>query len=529
LHFPEAISFSKTASEEIALNAQNLIEMIQISKGFPGVQALDKVDFALEPGQVHGLVGENGAGKSTLIKILMGAYRADSGKILLEGEPVEIRSPIESKRLGLSAVYQDVTLAPHLSVGENFFLGKLPRSLSGLVNWRQVYGITQEFLDELGITAPSRSLVRQLSPAQQEMVTIAKIIYEGSRVLVFDEPTALLANEETQLLFGIIKRLREQGTGIIYISHRLEEIFEVCDLVTVLKDGSRVVTSPVQEIDSETLINKMVGRNLEEMYVRDSHPPIAKDVLLNVSGLTRQPIFKDISFQVHRGEILGLFGLVGSGRTEIVRSLFGAEKPDSGSVSIEGTPVKISGPASGIRSGIGLVPENRKEAGLAMGLPVDFNISLASFDSITNFGFVDGGAERRRADTYVKSLNIRTPSLQQTVRKLSGGNQQKVVISKWLACDSKVFVFDEPTTGVDVGAKVEIYNLLEQLLNRGSAIVLISSYLPEIMGIADRILVIYEGRSMGTVERADFSEEGLLRLASGLDSAAPNGASRVSH
>lgn len=511
------------------MSAQHLVEMTQISKGFPGVQALDRVDFALEPGQVHGLVGENGAGKSTLIKILMGAYRADSGQILLEGEPVEMRSPIESKRLGLSAVYQDVTLAPHLSVGENFFLGKLPRSGSGLVNWKHVYQTTQEFLEELGITVSSRSLVRKLSPAHQEMVTIAKIIYEGSRVLVFDEPTALLANEETQLLFGIIKRLRERGTGIIYISHRLEEIFEVCDLVTVLKDGQRVITSPVQEIDSETLVNKMVGRNLEEMYVREGHPAIAKDVLLEVSGLTRQPIFEDINFQVHRGEILGLFGLVGSGRTEIVRSLFGAEKPDSGTVSIEGRPLRITGPGSGIRSGIGLVPENRKEAGLAMGLPVDFNISLASYDSITRFGFVNRAAERRRAETYVKSLNIRTPSLQQTVRKLSGGNQQKVVISKWLACESKVFVFDEPTTGVDVGAKVEIYGLLEQLLSRGSAIVLISSYLPEIMGMADRVLVIHEGRSMGTVERAEFSEEGLLRLASGLDSAAHNGASEASH
>lgn len=507
-----------------------IIEMSQISKAFPGVQALDKVDFGLEPGRVHGMVGENGAGKSTLIKILMGAYRADSGEILLDGEPVEIRNPIESKQLGLGAVYQDVTLAPHLSVGENFFLGKLPRKLGGLVDWAKIFDETQRFLQDLGISVSSRAAVDKLSPAHQEMVTIAKVLHESPRVVVFDEPTALLANEEVRVLFGIIKRLREQGTGIIYISHRLEEIFEVCDLVTVLKDGRRVITSPVEEIDSETLVNKMVGRNLEEMYVREGHSTQeqtrAEEVMLDVAGLTRRPIFEDISFQVHRGEILGLFGLVGSGRTEIVRSLFGAEKPDSGSVSIEGKPLRITGPAAGIRSGIGLVPENRKEAGLAMGLPVDFNINLASYASITKFGLVNGAAERRRAREYVDSLNIRTPSLRQPVTKLSGGNQQKVVISKWLSGKSKVFVFDEPTTGVDVGAKVEIYHLLDRLLERGSAIVFISSYLPEIMGIADRILVIYEGRSMGIVDRSEFSEEGLLRLASGLERKGHNGASQ---
>ncbi|TVR33738.1 MAG: sugar ABC transporter ATP-binding protein [Spirochaetaceae bacterium] len=494
--------------------------MKSISKSFPGVQALDQVDFDLKPGQVHGLVGENGAGKSTLIKILMGAYKADAGQILLDGEEVEIRNPIEAKRLKLGAVYQDITLASELSVGENFFLGKLPRSLSGLVKWAKVHGETQTFLDELGIQVSSRSLVRRLSPAQQEMVTIAKIVYEGSRVVVFDEPTALLANEETEQLFGIIRRLRDAGTGIVYISHRLEEIFEICDTVTVLKDGQRVVTCPVGEIDSDTLVNRMVGRNLEDMFVRQTYQTAEDQVLLEVSALTRQPVFENISFKVHRGEVFGLFGLVGSGRTEIVRSLFGAEKPDTGSVSVEGTAVRITTPAAGIRHGIGLVPENRKEAGLATGLAVDFNINLASYDNISRLGFINGPAERRRADKYVKELRIKTPTVRQTVNKLSGGNQQKVVISKWLCRQSKVFIFDEPTTGVDVGAKVEIYRLLDELLQRGAAIVFISSYLPEIMGIADRILVIREGRSMGLVERPQFSEERLLRLASGLEAEA---------
>jgi ribose transport system ATP-binding protein len=506
------------------LSVQYLVRMNQISKSFPGVRALDAVDFSLEPGQVHGLVGENGAGKSTLIKILMGAYQADQGEILLDGERVEIRNPIEAKRLGLGAVYQDITLTPQLSVGENFFLGKLPRYASGLIRWPEVHGSTQAFLDELRIRVSSKTPVNRLSPAQQEMVTIAKVVYEGSRIIVFDEPTALLANEETEQLFGIIERLRESGTGVIYISHRLEEIFRVCDVVTVLKDGQRVVTCAASDIDSDTLVNKMVGRNLEEMYVRESRGEIGEEVMLSVEGLTREPVFRDISFQVRRGEVLGLFGLVGSGRTEIVRSLFGAERPDAGEVRIQGEPARVSSPIDGIRNGIGLIPENRKEAGLAMGLPIDVNINLASYPMITRLGLIDGRAERRNADRYVQELRIKTPSVRQLVSKLSGGNQQKVVISKWLCRQSRVFIFDEPTTGVDVGAKVEIYRLLDELLHRGAAIVFISSYLPEVIGISDRILVIHEGRSMGLVEREQFSEERLLRLASGLGTGAQVGA-----
>jgi ribose transport system ATP-binding protein len=495
-------------------SSATVVSMTNIHKSFPGVQALKGVNFSVRPGEVHGLVGENGAGKSTLIKILMGAYSKDAGTITIEGKAVEIHNPLQAKSHGMAAVYQDVMLARHLSVGENFFLGKLPRTPFGLIDWKKIHRVTRETLTTLDLSIDPRMLVRNLPPAQQEMVTIAKAVYQKSKLIVFDEPTALLTNEQVNELFGLIRKLKEKNVGIIYISHRLEEIFATCDRVTILKDGECVGTFKVSETDQDELINKMVGRSIGEMY--SIRRPKRREKVLEVRGLTREPRFRNVDFDLYQGEILGFFGLVGAGRSEILRCIFGADRSDRGEIKIRGHRAPINSPQKGIRAGIGLLPENRKTAGLAMSLAVDVNVNLASYDLISRGGFVNLGEEASRARRFVSDLNIRTPSIKQKVRNLSGGNQQKVVVAKWVSRESDIFIFDEPTVGVDVGAKVEIYRLIEALLTKGNAIILVSSYLPEVMGLADRIIVIYEGKLMGTLLRSEFDEEKILRLASGI-------------
>jgi ribose transport system ATP-binding protein len=492
----------------------DVVSMTDIRKSFPGVQALKGVSLNVKAGEVHGLVGENGAGKSTLIKILMGAYSKDAGTISIEGKEVEIHSPLQAKSHGLVAVYQDVMLARHLSVGENFFLGKLPRSPLGLIDWKKIHQVTRETLEELDLSIDPRMLVRSLPPAQQEMVTIAKAFYQKSKLIVFDEPTALLTNEQVAELFGLIEKLKRKKVGVIYISHRLEEIFTTCDRVTILKDGECVGTFRVSETNQDTLITKMVGRNVGQMY--SIQRPERREKVLEVRGLTRESHFRNVNFDLYRGEVLGFFGLVGAGRTEILRCIFGADRCESGEVRIRGRRTTIHSPRKGVRAGIGLLPENRKTEGLAMSLGVDINVNLASYDLISRAGFVNVRREASRARRFVSNLNIRTPSIRQKVRNLSGGNQQKVVIAKWVSRESDILIFDEPTVGVDVGAKVEIYKLIEMLLGKGNAIILVSSYLPEVMGLADRIIVVYEGTVTGTLMRSEFDEEKILRLASGI-------------
>ncbi|MBV8100635.1 MAG: sugar ABC transporter ATP-binding protein [Verrucomicrobia bacterium] len=498
----------------------DVVSMMDIRKSFPGVHALKGVSLDVKAGEVHGLVGENGAGKSTLIKILMGAYTKDAGTISIEGREVEIHTPLQARAHGLMAVYQDVMLARHLSVGENFFLGKLPRSRLGLIDWKKISEVTRETLEELDLSIDPRMLVRRLPPAQQEMVTIAKAVYQKSKLIVFDEPTALLTNEQVAELFTVIEKLKKKKVGIIYISHRLEEIFAICDRVTVLKDGERVGTSSVSETNQDALITKMVGRSVGEMY--SIRRPERGEKVLEVRGLKREPHFRNVSFDVYRGEVLGFFGLVGAGRTEILRCIFGADRCEGGEVKLRGRQVTIHSPRQGVRAGIGLLPENRKAEGLAMSLGVDININLASYDLISRAGFVNVGREASRARSFVSSLNIRTPSIKRKVRNLSGGNQQKVVVAKWVSRESDIFIFDEPTVGVDVGAKLEIYKLIEMLLAKGNGIILVSSYLPEVMGLADRMLVVYEGAVTGMLGRSEFEEEKILRLASGIVGAGDN-------
>jgi ribose transport system ATP-binding protein len=496
----------------VSQSSDQLLQVVGISKSFPGVQALSRVDFAVRGGEVHGLVGENGAGKSTLIKILMGVYQPDSGSIYLNGRELAIHDPLDARTLGLSAVYQDVVIAPELSVGENFFIGKMPVRGPGMIDWGKVYAESRMTLASLGIEVDPRRRIADLSPGEQAMVTIAKIVRDKAGFVIFDEPTARLTTDETAKLFELIARMKRENLGIIYISHRLEEIFEICDTVTVLRDGCLVGTCPIADVDEDRLISMMVGRNLEEMY-NIEHPQLG-EVVLEVAGLTREPTFRNISFSLRRGEVLGFFGLVGAGRTDVLRAIFGADRYDAGTIRVAGKPVQMAGPTQAMELGIGLVPEERKLQGLAMPLSVKININIAAYGDISLAGVVRRREETARSRKLIEGLNIRTPSLEQIVANLSGGNQQKVAIAKWLCKDADILLLDEPTTGVDVGAKVEIYRLIESLIHQGKAVILCSSYLPEVMGLADRILVMAEGEITGEVARQHADEELLLRLAS---------------
>lgn len=503
-------------------SANYVIKMDGISKSFPGVKALQNIDFAVKPASVHALIGENGAGKSTLIKTLMGVYgNKYEGKIFINGVETEITDPIQAKELGLLAIYQDVTVAPHLTVGENFFLGRLPKK--GLsIDWQKVYDDTGKVLSELGITADPRKILGELTVAQQEMVAIAKAVSEDAKLVIFDEPTALLTDEDTQMLFGIIRQLKAKGIGIIYISHRLEELFEICDEVTVLKDGCFAGHKMISETNSDELVSMMVGREMTDMYNIESAE--LGDVALEVKDLTKNGVFENISFNVRNGEILGMFGLVGSGRTDVVRSIFGAEKFDSGEVIVEGKKVNIKNPSDAISNGIGLLPENRREQGLCLHMSVKHNINLVSYDDMSKLGRIDLKTEKSNAENFIDAIGIKTPHIEQLVRNLSGGNQQKVVISKWLCKKSHILIFDEPTVGVDVNAKREIYKLLEKLTHQGDAIILISSYLPEVLGLADRVCVFSEGHLVGEITKDEIKntpshelEKKAVLMASGIN------------
>jgi ribose transport system ATP-binding protein len=491
-----------------------LVEMRGISKYYPGVVALDNVDFSLARGEVHALVGENGAGKSTLMKILAGAESKSRGEILLDGQPVAIDSPHRAMDLGISIIYQEFNLVPHLSAAENIFLGREPtRLFPGWVDFRKVYGESQRLMDSLGMRLDVRAEVRSLSVAQQQMVEIAKATSRQSRLIVMDEPSATLTEHELANLFSLIRSLRERGVSVIYISHRLEEIFAIADRVTVFRDGRHIATRPIGELDRDEIIRMMVGRELKESIPKQ--PAAAGDVVLEVRGLTRAGAFQDISFSVRHGEVVGLGGLVGAGRTEVARAIFGADPLDAGEIWLEGQPVRVHSPRDAIGLGIGLVPEDRKQLGLVLGMAVRENVTLANLEAVAPAGFISPSRERAAAAKYIHDLMIRTPSGEQTVRNLSGGNQQKVVLAKWLFTDSKFLIFDEPTRGIDVGSKVEIYQLMNALTAKGAGILMISSELPELLGMSDRILVMHEGRLAGELPRAEATQERVMHLATG--------------
>ncbi len=487
--------------------------MRNISKIFPGVTALDAIHFDLLQGEVHVLLGENGAGKSTLVKILSGAHQMSAGQVLIDGEQVSIRNPRHAQELGISIIYQELTLVPHLSAAENIFLGREPMLRFGVVDRRKMLQDADQYLKDLGVEIDPRSLVGDLGLAQQQMIEVAKALSLDSRILIMDEPTSALTEHEILELFRTIRRLVERGVGIIYISHRLEEIFEIGDRVTVLRDGRHVSTDPLGEVDRPTLIRKMVNRELHEQFpVSNSEPG---EEILRVEGLSRGEVLQEINFSVRRGEILGIAGLLGSGRTELVRAIFGADPIDTGEIYLHGERLENISPRNSINHSIGFLSEDRKLQGLVLDLSVKDNICLPSVERIASFGVVSSAEEMSLSSRYVDELKIKTPSVQQKTLHLSGGNQQKVVISKWLCCNSDIFLFDEPTRGVDVGAKMEIYKLIRELADRGVAVILISSELPEILGMSDRILVMVNGRIREQFEARDATQESLLKCALG--------------
>jgi len=494
--------------------ATPVLEMRHISKQYPGVRALDDVSLTVYAGEVHALLGENGAGKSTLMKILAGAQPKDSGEILISGRPVHIDSPQKAMDLGVSIIYQEFNLVPYLSAGENIFLGREPHAvLPGFVDFKRLYREAQQVLDRLGVRLDARTPVNQLSVAQQQMVEIAKATSKEAKIIVMDEPSATLTEHELQSLFSLIRQLKAEGVSIVYISHRLEEVFEICDRATILRDGHWIATEDVANLTRERIIQLMVGRELKEAIPKVAAEP--GPPALAVKHLNRKGVLHDISFAVRQGEILGIAGLVGAGRTELARAIFGADPIDGGTIELFGRPVKIRSPQDAIRHGIGLVTEDRKQQGLVLGMAVRENNTLANLDALSTLGFIRSREERQVAEKYRASLAIKTPSIEQTVQNLSGGNQQKVVLAKWLFTGSKVLIFDEPTRGIDVGAKSEIYKLMNELAAQGVAIIMISSELPEVLGMSDRILVMHEGSIAGELSRAEATQEKIMHLATG--------------
>jgi len=491
-----------------------ILEMHHIGKTFPGVVALDDVQFELRCGEVHILLGENGAGKSTLVKILSGAYQKTAGKITLAGVQTEIKSPRHAQDLGISTIYQEFNLIPQLSVGENIFLGQEPTHRLGFINKKNVFAAAQSILDGLGVEIDTRSKVGDLGVAQQQMVEVAKALSLDAKILIMDEPTSALTESEITELFATIRRLKAKGVSIIYISHRLEELFQIGDRVTVLRDGKYVDTHTIAEVDKAELIRMMVNRELKDHFPKQTAE--RGEALLRVSGLTRAGELDNISFSLHRGEVLGIAGLLGSGRTELARALFGVDRIDSGQIYIKGRQQSITSPRQAISLGIGLLTEDRKSQGLIMPLSLQDNICLPSLKRLSGWGFVDLKAAGRAAAQYVTDLRIKTPSLLQRVLYLSGGNQQKVVISKWLCCEADILIFDEPTRGIDIGSKVEIYELMNRLTARGAAILMISSELPEILGMSDRIAVMVQGRMVKEFSAGEATQEKILHYALGM-------------
>ena len=493
------------------------LQMKGITKTYPGVRALDNVDFEVAKGEIHALVGENGAGKSTLMKILAGALPMDSGDILIDGAPVHITSPQTAMELGISIIYQEFNLVPYLNAAENIFLGREPKgAIPGFVNFPVMYAEAQKVVDHLGVRLNVRTPVNRLSVAQQQMVEVAKATSRKATIIAMDEPSATLTEHELESLFDLIRSLKQSGVSIIYISHRLEEVFQIADRVTVLRDGRLVGTKPVSETDRDDVIRMMVGRELKESAAADQKQAAEiGEPALTVKNLSRRGVIEDINFTVRRGEVLGIAGLVGAGRTELARAIFGADPIDEGEIWLNGSRVDIRSPREAIRRGIGLVTEDRKALGLILGMVVRENISLANLDALTRLGFVNRREEKRAATQFIEDLMIKTPSVEQQVQNLSGGNQQKVVLAKWLFTQSKVLIFDEPTRGIDVGSKVEIYQLMNRLAASGVAIIMISSELPEILGMSDRILVMHEGRIAGDLGREEATQEKIMRIATG--------------
>lgn len=487
-----------------------ILTLKNITKEFPGVKALDDVTINIERGTIHGLVGENGAGKSTLIKVLAGIYQPNKGEIILDGKPCRFNSPIEARRAGISVVHQEIKLAEPLSVAENMFLGNVQLK-NGLVDWKGMRRCAREIVEDLGMDIDINAQVSSLTVAKKQIVEIMHAINNNSRILIMDEPSAVLTDRELEVMFRIVKQLRDEGITIIYISHRLDEIFGLCSNVSVLRDGCHIDTIPVASVDRQGLINMMVGREMGQEYPKEVGN--VGGTILEVKNLSRG-ILQDISFEVKSGEVFGISGLVGAGRTELARAILGIDKPESGEVYVRGKKVHYRTFADAIRDGLGLIPEDRKLQGLVQIMSVKRNTTLVNMKRVLRAGVISSSLEEKLSKEYADKLHVVTPSMETEVQYLSGGNQQKVVIAKWLFQNSEILFLDEPTRGIDVGAKAEIYRLINRMAKEGKTIIMISSEMPELLGMCDRIMVMHEGHKMGELNAAEATQEKIMALCS---------------
>lgn len=500
---------------EVERMSQKLLRMSGIEKRFAGVHALKGVDFELESGEVHALLGENGAGKSTLMKILAGIYPVDEGEIFIEGNKVSINSVKDAQALGISIIHQEISLVPHLSVAENIFLGKEPVTKTGWIDWKKMIEETRKTLQQFGLELSPEVPVKKLTVAQQQMIEIIKAVSFRAKMIVMDEPTSSLTEKEVEFLFQTIGHLKEQGVGIVYISHRMNELFAITDRITVLRDGALIGTVRTKDTTADQLISMMVGRELTQYYIKDTAPENGGEIVLSVHNLSKKGVLNDASFELKKGEILGFAGLVGAGRSELMKCIFGLDAFDEGEIRIDGKPLIIRNPNDAIKHGIAYVTENRKEEGLFLIRSVQYNITIKVLDKFIKWFRVNARYEDQKTRQFINELSIKTPNPDQEVRNLSGGNQQKVLISRWLATNPRILILDEPTRGVDVGAKAEIYAIMNRLVKEGVSIIMISSELPEVINMSDRIAVMYKGGIRTILNRDEFSQETIMHYATG--------------
>jgi ABC-type sugar transport system ATPase subunit len=494
-------------------NETYLLRMENISKRFPGVQALRGVNFSVKQGEIISLLGENGAGKSTLMKILTGVYKPDEGRIVFNNEEVRFRSTRQAYEQGISIVFQEFNLCPNLSAMENLFLGNEEQAIPGILSYRRMREKARESFQRLKLHINPDTLVRNLGVAQQQMIEVAKALSHETRILIMDEPTSALTDTEISNLFEIMRILKRQGISIVFISHKLQEVLDISDRVICLRDGENSGEITTADASENDLVSMMVGREIDHMYSRRKGKP-SDEIVLEIQDLSGPPIISDVSFSLRKGEVLGLAGLIGAGRTELARLIIGAEKKTAGTILLDGKKVSINHPADAVRLNIGYVPENRKEAGLILPMSVRENMTMSIHGAISNrLGFISGTREREVTDQYINRLQIKVTGREQVARNLSGGNQQKVVIGKWLAIKPEVLILDEPTRGIDVGAKAEVHAIISELADRGVAIIMISSELPEILHVSDRVLVMHEGRVTADIPRADADEETIMKAA----------------
>jgi ABC-type sugar transport system ATPase subunit len=496
-----------------------LLQATDICKSFPGVKALDGVNITVHRGRLNALLGENGAGKSTMMNILAGVFRPDKGTVLLEGKPVSFENTRQAQAAGISIIFQELNLVQELSIAENIFIGREPLTRLGLVDYQRMNREAAALLKELELDADPRTLISKLRVGAQQVVEIAKAMSFNSRVIIMDEPTSAITEHEIEVLFRLIKRLKQNGVGLIYITHKLDELPQIADDITVFRDGTFVGAKEFKDVSRDQMIRMMVGRELSDLFPKTPTKP--GETMLRVRNVSLQHAeragdfaVKNVSFEVRRGEVLGIFGLMGAGRTELLQTIFGLYPHTStGEIQVSGKPINIRSPRDAIAAGLALAPEDRKAEGVVLGLSIAHNLTLSCFQKIERLGLLQPGAERKLVETYVGRLRVKTPSIQQAVVNLSGGNQQKVVLAKWLATEPKVLLLDEPTRGIDINAKKEIYTLIDELAQSGLAVVMVSSELPEILGIADRILVLCEGRMTAEFSRSEATEEKVVKAA----------------